>query len=874
VHTGDSITVAPAQTLTDKEYQRMRDAAGAIIRAIGMDTGGSNIQNAVNPANRHMVDIDINPRVSSSTPLASNATGYPIAKVAAKLAVGYTLDELPNDITRETRAAFEPTIDYVVTKIPRFAFEKFPHADRTLTTQMKSVGEVMAIGRTFTESLGKAVRSLEQSRDGLEARERSAKKAVEEGIRVPTPERLWWIAEGLRRGWSVARLHALSGIDPWFLGQLARILACEERLAEIPDDAALLLEAKQLGFSDASIARAIGRSPAEVGTLRRSLGIVPTYRMVDTCAAEFVAHTPYLYSTYDGAFPGGTYPSLLGAAPPVSEALPSPRPKVIILGSGPNRIGQGIEFDYCCVQAVFAARAAGYEAIMVNCNPETVSTDYDIADRLYFDPLTFEDVLHIIERERPIGVMIQFGGQTPLKLAKALAAAGVTILGTGSEAIDRAEDRALFSALLHDLGLNQAPAGLARDVAEARAVAERMGYPLIIRPSYVLGGRAMEIVYDMSQLERYLAAAAAASPDHPLLIDRFLANAIEVDVDAVADGRDVLVVGVMEHVEEAGIHSGDSSCCLPPHSLPSETIAEIERQTVLLAKALCVVGLINVQFAVQQGTVYVLEVNPRASRTVPFVAKAIGIPVARIAAHLMLGSSCAQFAAQLAQAQVRCRARSLFAVKTPVFPFTKFPGVDTLLGPEMKSTGEVMGIAEDFGAAFGKAQIAAGNVLPSRGEVFLSVRDEDKPGIVSIAQGLQALGFQLSATVGTAAYLARHDIDVATVRKITDGSPHVVDGLQEGRYVLVINTTAPERKIIADSLAIRRTTIERGITYFTTLAAAQAAIRAMQVLHDGPLAVRPLQDWHGEPTAAVATSRRPGASKPKTARTRSRRIAL
>ncbi|MBI2346818.1 MAG: carbamoyl-phosphate synthase large subunit [Deltaproteobacteria bacterium] len=807
VHTGDSITVAPAQTLTDKEYQRMRDAAKAIIRAVGVDTGGANIQFAVNPVSGAMMVIEMNPRVSRSSALASKATGYPIAKIAAKLAVGYTLDELPNDITQGTSAAFEPTIDYIVTKIPRFAFEKFPHADPLLTTQMKSVGEVMAIGRTFPESLEKAVRSLEIGREGFAPRPEATAAAVRDGCRVPTPERLWWVAEALRRGQAIERVHQWTAIDRWFLRQ---IKSCVTK-----------------------------HGPAD--------GPV-TYRMVDTCAAEFAARTPYLYSTEDRS--------------DGEEAPPTDRPKVVILGSGPNRIGQGIEFDYCCVQAVFALREEGYETIMVNCNPETVSTDYDTADRLYFEPLTLRDVMRIVEHEWPTSVMIQFGGQTPLKLAGQLAAAGVPICGTAPDAIDRAEDRGRFRELIEQLGLRQPHSGIARAPSEAGAIAARLGDPVMVRPSYVLGGRAMEIIYDQAGLERYMREALTASPDRPVLIDRFLAGAIEVDVDALADGETVAVVGIMEHVEEAGIHSGDSSCCLPPYSLPASIVADIERQTVALANALGVVGLINIQFAIQNGAVYVLEVNPRASRTVPFVAKATGIPVARLAAKIMMGRKLTELLPAIPAGRGmgqgrRPRGKGIYAVKTPVFPFTKFTGVDTILGPEMKSTGEVMGIADSFGAAFAKAQEAAGNRLPREGRVFVSVRDDDKAGIVPMARALVELGFALGATIGTHRYLEDNGVPATLVRKVAEGSPHVVDGLKEGQYALVINTTAPIPAIIADSYSIRRTTVELNIPYFTTLAAARAAVHAMAVRRRGALKVTSIQEWHGEKRVARTESSAP-----------------
>ncbi len=845
VHTGDSITVAPALTLTDKEYQVMRDAAIAIIREIGVETGGSNIQFAVNPDDGDMVVIEMNPRVSRSSALASKATGFPIAKIAAKLAVGYTLDELVNDITRETRAAFEPTIDYVVVKIPRFAFEKFPQTDATLTTQMKSVGEAMAIGRTFKEALQKAIRSLEIDRYGLEPSvRRTGEEAaggdlerVREKLRVPNWERLWYVADALRLSLSVNEIAKITRIDPWFLHQIAELVAAEDDLLArraalvadgirpdpdnmLPHD--VLAEAKAMGFSDHTLGRLVGSGEEAIRDLRDRVGIRPVYKRVDTCGAEFVAHTPYLYSTYEAE----------------CESRPTANRKVMILGGGPNRIGQGIEFDYCCVHASYALRELGYETIMVNCNPETVSTDYDTSDRLYFEPLTLEDVLHIVAVERPLGVVVQFGGQTPLKLAVPLERAGVRILGTSPDAIDRAEDRERFRELLITLGLKQPESGMARSPREAREIASRIGFPVMVRPSYVLGGRAMALVYDESSLEAYLGTAMPTSLTSGVLIDQFIDDAVEIDVDAVCDGSTVVVAGIMEHIEEAGIHSGDSACSLPPYSLPTETLKEIERQTVRLAHALEVVGLMNVQFAVKGRDVYILEVNPRASRTIPFVSKTLGVPLAKWAMKVMMGTP-------LSELGSLPTVLPYTAVKEAVFPFNRFPGVDTLLGPEMKSTGEVMGIDRDFGRAFAKAQAAAGGALPETGTVFLSVRDRDKPALVPIARSLERLGFSLIATDGTASSLREAGITVRTVLKVHEGRPHVADHLKNREVHLVINTVGDQASQ-RDSAVIRRTALSAGIPYVTTLAGAKAATAAMEARPRGAIEIRSLQEYYQE----------------------------
>jgi len=822
IHTGDSITVAPAQTLTDKEYQLMRDAAIAIIREIGVETGGSNIQFAINPEDGRLVVIEMNPRVSRSSALASKATGFPIAKIAAKLAVGYALDEIRNDITRETPASFEPTIDYCVVKFPRWAFEKFPEADPTLTTQMKSVGEVMAIGRTFKEALQKAIRSLEQDRWGLTLEKPvTGVEELRAKLRIPTAERVFMIAEAYREGLGTSEITQLTRIDPWFLEQIREIVAFEEDLQAAPFlDRTILRRAKALGFSDRRLAELVDSTEQEIRTLRLSLGVRPTFKMVDTCAAEFVAHTPYLYSTYEEE----------------DEAPPTERPKVVILGSGPNRIGQGIEFDYCCVHAAFALKELGVEAIMVNCNPETVSTDYDTSDRLYFEPLTLEDVLAIVEREQPLGVIVQFGGQTPLKLAVPLERAGVRILGTTPDAIDRAEDRGRFAAILHRLGLAQPPNGTARSFDEAARVASNLGYPILVRPSYVLGGRAMEIVYDEEGLARYVSEAVRVSPDHPILVDKFLEDALEIDVDAIADGERVVIGGVMEHIEKAGIHSGDSACALPPYSLGDDQIAKIQEVTRALARELGVLGLINIQLALKNDAIYVLEVNPRASRTIPFVSKAIGVPLAKLATKVMLGKRLADLGF------TEERELSWIAVKEAVFPFVKFPGVDVVLGPEMKSTGEVMGLDRDFRKAYVKSQLAAGSPLPTTGKVFLSVRNRDKRAILQVAKRLAEMGFTLVATQGTAKVLTRNGLPVEVIHKVLEGwRPNIVDLMKRGEIALVINTPEDGRAR-RDSYLIRRTAVTQNIPYYTTVDGAQAALGGIEALLKGELSVQSLQE--------------------------------
>ncbi|PYM90407.1 MAG: carbamoyl phosphate synthase large subunit [Candidatus Rokuibacteriota bacterium] len=823
VHTGDSVTVAPAQTLTDKEYQLMRDASIAIIREIGVETGGSNIQFAVNPEDGRLVVIEMNPRVSRSSALASKATGFPIAKIAAKLAVGFTLDEVRNDITRETPASFEPAIDYCVVKFPRWAFEKFPEADRTLGTQMKSVGEVMAIGRTFKEALQKSIRSLEQDRWGLTLDRPLDGDELRRLLSVPNPDRIFAVGDAYRAGLTTADIQSMTRIDPWFLENMREIVAFEPRIAEAAlTDGDVLRRAKQLGFADRRIADLTAATEAAVRARRLEQGIRVTFKTVDTCAAEFVAHTPYLYSTYEEE----------------DEAPPTARPKVVILGSGPNRIGQGVEFDYCCVHAAFALRDLGVEAIMVNCNPETVSTDYDTSDRLYFEPLTLEDVLNIVERERPLGVVVQFGGQTPLKLAVPLRDAGVPILGTSPDAIDRAEDRKRFNALIAELGLNQAAGTTVRSLPEAQTVATTIGYPVLVRPSYVLGGRAMRLVHDDQDLREYMGEAVQVSAEHPVLIDKFLEDALEIDVDAVADAERVVVGGVMEHIEKAGIHSGDAACALPPYSLGEGQVRELRAQTRALARALGVIGLINVQFAIRGDLIYVLEVNPRASRTVPFVSKAIGQPLAKIATAVMLGRSLSTYTG------LEERELSHIAVKESVFPFVKFPGVDVVLGPEMKSTGEVMGIDRDFRKAYLKAQIAAGETLPASGTVFISVRNRDRRQVTSLAKRLADMGFTLVATDGTARVLKRHGMPVEVIHKVGEGHrPNVVDLLEGGQIAVVFNTPEDGRAR-KDSAIIRRTAVAQNVAYYTTVDGIQAAIGAIEALLKGEHRVRSLQEYH------------------------------
>ncbi|QDO99472.1 carbamoyl-phosphate synthase large subunit [Ferrovibrio terrae] len=835
VHTGDSVTVAPALTLTDKEYQIMRDASMAVLREIGVETGGSNVQFAVDPSDGRMVVIEMNPRVSRSSALASKATGFPIAKVAAKLAIGYTLDELMNDITGVTPASFEPTIDYIVTKMPRFTFEKFPGTDRLLNTSMKSVGEAMSMGRSFQESIQKVLRSMETGLNGFNevqianAEDSDGKEAIVAALARPTPDRLLVIAQAFRHGLTSAEIHAACKYDPWFLEQIEEIVQTEEQVRKdgLPKDADKLQALKRMGFSDARLAELTRATEADVSAARRKLGVVPVFKRVDTCAAEFDSTTPYFYSTYE-------------FGPEAEcEAQPQDRTKVMILGGGPNRIGQGIEFDYCCVHAAYALKEAGFETIMVNCNPETVSTDYDTSDRLYFEPLTVEDVLEIVRVEMSkgtlLGVIVQFGGQTPLKLAAGLEAARVPILGTSPDAIDLAEDRERFQQLLQQLKLKQPENGIARSEDEARKVVARIGYPVVIRPSYVLGGRAMEIVRSNAQLERYMTEAVKVSGSSPVLIDSYLSDAIEVDVDCLADAETQFVAGVMEHIEEAGIHSGDSACTLPPYSLAPEIIADIKQQTEALARALKVVGLMNVQYAVKDGVVYILEVNPRASRTVPFVAKAIGQPLAKIASRVMAGEKLASF--NLHENEV-----DHIAVKEAVFPFARFPGVDIILGPEMKSTGEVMGIDHDFGTAFAKAQLAAGTILPATGSVFISVRDGDKPGLVDSARRLVAMGFEIVATTGTARFFEEHGIAVRRVNKVMEGRPHIVDAMKNGDIQLVFNTSEGSASI-RDSFDLRRTALMNKIPYFTTMAGARAAVRAIEALRAGSLAVTPLQAY-------------------------------
>lgn len=825
VHTGDSITVAPAQTLTDKEYQRMRDAAIHVIREIGVDTGGSNIQFAINQNDGRMVVIEMNPRVSRSSALASKATGFPIAKIAAKLAVGYALDEIPNDITRYTPASFEPTIDYVVVKIPRFNFEKFPQTEPTLTTQMKSVGEVMAIGRTFKESLQKAIRSLEIDSYGFETKSQDS-EAIRRRLRTPNHERLWYLADALRCGISVDEVYQLTHIDPWFLTNIKQIVEMEEEIKRTAHNGALvssgtLRRAKEFGFSDVRLAELLEISEGDIEDKRKSNGIKSVYKMVDTCAAEFEAYTPYLYSTYERE----------------DESPPTDKKKIVILGGGPNRIGQGIEFDYCCVHASFALKEEGFETIMVNCNPETVSTDYDTSNRLYFEPLTEEDTLSIIEREKPDGVIVQLGGQTPLKLAIPLEKKGASIIGTSPESIDLAEDRERFRDLIQRLGLTQPRSGIARSEDEALRVASQIGYPIVVRPSYVLGGRAMEIVYTEEALKRYIKEAVKVSQNHPVLVDEFLKDAIEVDVDAVSDGETVVIGGILEHIEEAGVHSGDSAMVLPPFSIGEYIVDEIKRETCDLTLALRVIGLVNIQFAVKSRDVYVLEVNPRASRTVPFVSKAIGVPLAKIGAKVMVGKSLKElnFTKEIVPKHV--------CVKESVFPFVRFSGVDTILGPEMKSTGEVMGIDVEPRRAFAKAQIAAGTNLPLSGTAFVSVKDEDKPRVIGIARKLQELGFNVMATRGTAAYLEGLKISCKMVNKVVEGRPNIADHIKNGEVQLVINTTLGEEEI-AQSYLLRRTTLVHNVPYYTTISGARAAVGAIEVLKKEGLDVRAIQDYY------------------------------
>ena len=835
VHTGDSITVAPAQTLTDKEYQILRNASLAVLREIGVDTGGSNVQFSINPADGRMVVIEMNPRVSRSSALASKATGFPIAKVAAKLAIGYTLDELRNDITGgATPASFEPSIDYVVTKVPRFAFEKFPMADSRLTTQMKSVGEVMAMGRTFQESFQKALRGLEVGVDGMNEKTQD-REVLEKELGAPGPERIWYVGDAFALGMSVDEVFALTKIDPWFLVQIEQIVKVElelETMSLDQIDASTLRALKQKGFSDRRLARQLKTTDTAIRDKRKALGVRPVYKRVDTCAAEFSTNTAYMYSTYE-------------AEGSECEAAPTDKKKIMVLGGGPNRIGQGIEFDYCCVHAALAMREDGYETIMVNCNPETVSTDYDTSDRLYFEPLTLEDVLEIVDKEKPLGVIVQYGGQTPLKLALDLERNGVPIIGTSPDMIDAAEDRERFQKLLHELKLRQPPNATARTEPEALEKAAALGYPLVVRPSYVLGGRAMEIVHEQRDLERYMREAVKVSHDSPVLLDRFLNDAIECDVDCIRDvAGKTLIGGVMEHIEQAGVHSGDSACSLPPYSLSPATVNEIKRQTAAMAAALNVVGLMNVQFAIQnidgQDVIYVLEVNPRASRTVPFVSKATGIQLAKVAARCMVGQTLA------AQGFTKEVTPPYFSVKEAVFPFVKFPGVDTILGPEMKSTGEVMGVGKTFGEAFVKSQLGAGTNLPTSGRVFLTVKNNDKPRAVAVASALVALKFDLVATKGTAAAIQAAGIACGVVNKVTEGRPHVVDMIKNNEIVLVINTVEERRNAIADSRQIRTSALLARVTTFTTIAGAEAAVQGMA--HMDNLGVVSLQEMHAQLT--------------------------
>ena len=832
VHTGDSITVAPAQTLSDREYQYMRDAAIKVIREIGVETGGSNIQFAINPKNGDMVIIEMNPRVSRSSALASKATGFPIAKIAAKLAVGYTLNELPNDITRETLASFEPTIDYCVVKIPRWTFEKFPDTDDYLTTSMKSVGEVMAIGRTFKEALQKGLRSLEIGCFGLGADIKSISKdnrpflsfdELKRKLANPHSERLFSIYHAINSGMDIGTISGLTGIDPWFLHQIERITRLEEEIktAGSPLSPDLIQRSKAFGFSDVHIAHLLKSNEDKIRAYRESLGVVPVYKLVDTCAAEFEAQTPYYYSTYEQE----------------NETRISHREKVMILGSGPNRIGQGIEFDYCCVQASFALKEEGIESIMVNSNPETVSTDYDTSDKLYFEPLTKEDVLNIVHTENPIGVIVQFGGQTPLNLSSGLAEAGVPLLGTPHESIALAENRELFKAFLKELGLAQPENGTAVTVKEAIKVGETIGYPVIVRPSYVLGGRAMKIVYDQPSLEEFTRKGLLASPDHPVLIDKFLEDAVEIDVDAISDGINTVIGGIMEHIEEAGIHSGDSACVIPPQSLASSVVEQIKESTKAIAKGLNIVGLLNIQFAVKDGKVFVLEVNPRASRTIPFVSKATGVPLAKIATKVMLGKNLRELGVMHEIVPLH------ISIKESVFPFHRFPGVDIMLGPEMKSTGEVMGIDEDFGEAFAKSQLAAGQLLPTKGTVFVSVKDADKDKAYPVVKQLHEMGFEILATKGTSQYLKNRGIPTKPVKKIAHGRPHVIDHIKNGDIQLVINTPSGVESA-GGSHHIRRAVLQYGIPYATTLSGAAAITSSIEALRKGDLTVRSLQMYH------------------------------
>ncbi|NJK78959.1 MAG: carbamoyl-phosphate synthase large subunit [Chloroflexaceae bacterium] len=837
VHTGDSVTVAPAMTLTDREYQRMRDMAMQVLRAVGVETGGSNVQFAINPHDGRIAVIEMNPRVSRSSALASKATGFPIAKIAARLAVGYTLDELPNDITRDTPASFEPTLDYVVVKIPRWTFEKFSGADPTLTTQMKSVGEVMAIGRTFPEAFQKAWRSLEQGRYGwgADGKDTIDEERLRERLITPHPERFFYIRYALQSGMTIEQVHALTNIDPWFLSQFEQMLNLEGRvrafdLATLPPD--LLRRAKRYGYSDKQLAFLLHSDELAVRTRRKALGIRPTYHYVDTCAAEFPAYTPYLYSSYESE----------------DEANPSQQQKVIILGSGPNRIGQGIEFDYCCCHAVFGLRKLGYETIMINCNPETVSTDYDTADRLYFEPLTLEDVLNVVELEQPVGVLIQFGGQTPLKLARALEAAGVPIWGTSPSAIDLAEDRDRFSELLDRLNIPSPEHGSASSWEQALRVARQIGYPVVVRPSYVLGGRAMAIVYDDTSLERYMREAVDASPEHPVLIDRFLEDAFEMDVDAVSDGETVVIAGIMEQIERAGVHSGDSACVIPTYMVAQEHVIAMRDYTIRLARELNVVGLMNIQYAMKDGVVYVLEVNPRASRTIPFVSKANGVPWAQVATKVVAHQSDPQHRHGMQLADYTSQAppldpaeHAMFHVKEVVLPWSRFPGVDTLLGPEMRSTGEAMGSGSRFGEAFAKALLGCGHNIPTSGTAFLSVNDSDKPNLLPIAQRLAALGFKLLATGGTAAFLQQAGLDVQTIYKVNEGRPNAVDYIKNRQINLVINTPLGKASFF-DETAIRTTAIRHGIPAVTTLSGAAAAVEAIRSMREDEWSVQSLQE--------------------------------